>query len=166
MNFIDFLVLIAVAWAVYSGWRQGVIIQVCSLASIILGIWLASRWGQRVGELMHLDAQMARVGGFIAVFVAVIVVIAVAARVARKLFHFAGLALPDIALGVAVSVAKMLLVLSVAFASFSMINKDYALVSKQHIDASRTFRPIEKIATHLFPFIGWIERQIPDGNGK
>ncbi len=166
MNIIDVLVLVALAWAVYSGWRQGVIIQVCALIAIVLGAWLASRLGESVGRWMHLDASVAGVGGFVVVFVAVIITIAVAARVARRLFHFAGLALPDIVLGVAVSVAKMLLVLSVAFAAFSKINRDYAFVSRHHIDSSRTYRPIERISTHIFPFIDWVESKIPDGNGK
>ena len=35
--------------AVWNGWRQGFVMQVCSLAGIIAGIWVASRYGAEVG---------------------------------------------------------------------------------------------------------------------
>ena len=39
--------------------------QICSLAGIVAGIWLASRYGVYVGAWLKLDATVSAAGGFV-----------------------------------------------------------------------------------------------------
>ena len=111
MSVIDLIVGLLMLWAVFNGWRQGLILQLCSLAGIVLGAWLGIRFGTEAGALLHLDEEFATAGGFLAVFVVVLIAVAIVGRLLRKVFHFAGFGIPDHLLGVAVSAAKTLLVL-------------------------------------------------------
>ena len=120
MNVIDLIVCLVLALALWNGWRQGFIVQVCSLAAIVLGIWLAAKYGAQVGVWMRIDARFEAAGGFAAVLVATVLAVAIAARVLRKLFHFAGFGLPDILLGIAVSVVKSQRPLKSSFVSCPM----------------------------------------------
>ena len=52
MNTLDLIVCLVLALAVWNGWRQGFILQVCSLAGIVAGIWLAAQFGTRAVELL------------------------------------------------------------------------------------------------------------------
>ena len=104
MNAVDLIVCLVLVLAVWNGWRQGFILQVCSLAGIVAGIWLAARFGTQVGEWLQLDPDIASAGGFVTVLIAVILVVAIAGRLVRRLFHFAGFGIADTLLGIAVSV--------------------------------------------------------------
>ena len=161
MNTIDLVVCLVLALAVWNGWRQGFIVQICSLAGIVLGIWLAARFGEEVGTWLRLDREVAAAGGFVTVLVAVVLAVALAARLVRKLFHFAGFGLADILLGIGVSILKYLLVLSVLFSAFDRLNVDYSLVGPQTIEQSRSYRPIRQLAGHLFPFVEEMCDRIP-----
>lgn len=163
MNVIDLIVCLVLAVAVWSGWRQGFIVQVCSLAALAAGVWLAARFGPLVGGWLHLDEEVASVGGFITVFVVTILVVAIAGRMVRKLFHFAGFGLADIVLGVVVSVVKFLLVLSVLFSAFDALNVDYSLVDRRTIEGSRSYRPVMRISASVLPFLEWVGEQVPRG---
>ena len=153
MNSIDLIVCLVVVLALWNGWRQGFIVQICSLAGIVAGIWLAARFGTEVGGWLRLDPEIAAAGGFVVVLVVVVLGVAVAARLARKLFRFAGFGVADIVLGIAVSLLKFLLVLSVLFSAFSRLNADYTLVKRQTLDESRSYRPILRLSESLFPFV-------------
>ena len=59
MNSIDLIVCLVVVLAVWNGWRQGFIVQICSLAGIVAGIWLAARFGSVVGGWLRLDPEIA-----------------------------------------------------------------------------------------------------------
>ena len=131
MNTIDLLVCLVLVLAVWNGWRQGFIVQIFSLAGIVAGIWLAARFGAEVGALLRLDEEVAAAGGFVTVLIVVVLVVAIAARLVRRLFHFAGFGVADILLGIAVSVVKYVLVMSVLFSAFSRLNADYTLVKRQ-----------------------------------
>ena len=57
MNFFDILTLVALVWAVISGWRSGFVSQLLGLLGIILGIVLSLRYGASVGEMLGIDAR-------------------------------------------------------------------------------------------------------------
>ncbi|KAA2897990.1 CvpA family protein [Alistipes onderdonkii] len=77
MNTIDLIVCLMLVLAVWNGWRQGFVMQVCSLAGIIAGIWVASRYGAEVGAWLKLDETISAAGGFVVVLLAVVLSTAV-----------------------------------------------------------------------------------------
>ncbi len=151
MNTIDLIVCLVLVVAVWCGFRRGLILQVCSLAGIVLGIWLAARYGAEVGALLLLEERFAAAGGFITVLVVVILAVALLGRLLRKLFHFAGFGVPDVALGIVVSVAKYLLVVSVLFSAFDTLNADYSLVDRRTIARSKSYGPVLRISQWMLP---------------
>lgn len=166
MNTIDLVVCLVLALAVWNGWRQGFVVQVCSLAGIVAGIWIAARYGAVVGEWMQLDERFAAAGGFVTVLVAVVLAVAVVARLLRKAFHFAGFGLPDIVLGIAVSVLKYLLLMSVLFRAFDNLNGDYTLVEERTVATSKSYRPVMRLSEAVFPLLEWIGERVPESGGE
>lgn len=161
MNTIDLIVCLVLVVAVWNGWRQGFIVQICSLAGLVAGIWLAARFGAQVGGWLRLDQNVAAAGGFVAVLLAVILLVAVAGRLVRRLFHFAGFGIPDIVLGVAVSVLKYLLLLSVLCSAFNALNEDYTLVGPRSIEQSKSYKPLLRLSERLFPYLERLGGQLP-----
>ena len=144
MNTLDLIVCLVLALAVWNGWRQGFVVQICSLAGIVAGIWIAARFGAQVGGWLRLDDEVVAAGGFV-----------------RKVFHFAGLGVADTLLGIAVSVLKYLLVLSVLFSAFDALNEDYCLVGPRTIEQSKSYKPVRWLSESIFPFLEWVGERVP-----
>lgn len=152
MNVLDLIVCLVLAVAVWNGWRRGFILQVCSLAAIVVAIWLAARFGAAAGALLRLDPDHAAAAGFVAVLVLAVLAVSILARLLRGIFRFAGFGLPDILLGIALAVLKYLLLLGALFAAIDRINVDGALVPAETIASSRTFAPVRDLSRSLLPF--------------
>ena len=163
MNSIDLIVCLILLLAVWSGWRQGLVVQVCSLAGIVIAIWLAAHYGAR---WLRLGESCSAAGGFVAVLVVVVLVVAVIGRLLRGVFRFAGFGLVDTLLGVVVAVLKYLLVLSALFAAFDRINADYTLVEARTIDQSRSYKPVLRLSEAVFPFLEWVGDRVPELDEK
>lgn len=161
MNFFDIITIIALVWAVVSGWRSGLVSQLLSLAGIVAGLILAIRFGARVGTMLGIDPQFAAVAGFAVTFVAAVVIAAILAKFLRSMLSFIGLHSLDTLLGITLSLVKALLILSVAYAAFDSLNTDMKLVDKKYIASSRTFRPVKSVSECIFPYIDWLKKQIP-----
>lgn len=153
MNVIDLIVCLVLLVALWNGWRRGLILQLCSLAAIVVAVWLAARLGPAAVELLHIETEYASVVGFVAVFIAALLGLSVAARILRGIFRFAGFGLLDRVLGVVVAVVKYLLVLSVLFAALDRLNVDHALIPPQTTESSRTWAPIRDLSRSLLPFV-------------
>ena len=152
MNLFDIIVYIALAWAVFNGWRRGFLLQLVSLVAVIAGLMLAAKYGAYVGSLMGLDSPTAAIVGFLVIFLAALVAITIVGHLLRAVLRFSGLGVADVLLGILFSVLKIGLVVGVLFSWFAAINRDYTWVEKQTIEQSRWFVPVVRVTDTLMPY--------------
>lgn len=152
MNFFDILTLVALAWAVISGWRSGFISQLLSLAGMILGIILALRYGAAVGAMFGIDSRFSVVAGFLITFVAILIVATILSRLLAKVLKFIGLGWVNTLLGILLSIVKGLLVLSLLYAAIYSLNLNSQLIEPDYFDNSISFDIVRKCAEPLFNF--------------
>lgn len=153
LHAIDILTLLVLLWAVINGWRRGIILQLCSLAGIVASIYLASVYGRGAGAFLHFGETWAAPGGFLVVAVATLLAVTLIGRLCRKVFHFAGLGVPDILLGILISLVKWLLLLSAIYSAFGALNRTARIVDDDSLEHSRTFAPICRITDAVLPFV-------------
>lgn len=153
VNFFDLITLLVGLWAVISGWRRGVILQIGSLIGILLSLYLASHYGTQVGNLLHFGKSWVTVGGFLVVAVATLIGVALLGRLMRKLFQFAGLGVMDILFGILISLVKWLLLLSAIYTAFGALNRTLDLVGSEAFEQSRTYRPVCRVAEWVMPHL-------------
>ncbi len=153
MNLIDLLVCLALAVAVWNGWRRGFILQICSLAALVAAIWLAARFGGAVGQRLGIESAYAPAAGFATVLVVVVLAVSILGRLVRGLFRFAGFGPLDTVLGIVVSILKWLLLLGALCAAVDRFDADRQLVSAETIETSVAWRPLRNLSHSLVPFV-------------
>lgn len=162
MNVFDIIVYIALAWAVFNGWRRGFLLQMLSLVAVVAALYFAAQYAPEVEAMLGVEVGARGVVGFIVIFLAAIVLISIAAHLLRAVFRFAGLGVVDVLFGVLFSVAKVMLIVSVLFAWFASLNKDYTWVSKQTVEQSRWFAPVKGVTDKLTPYFEDIADKLLD----
>lgn len=172
LNAIDIITLLVVLWAVVNGWRRGVVLQLCSLAGIVVSLYLAAAYGPEAGVRLHLGESWAAPGGFLIVAIVTLLTVALIGRLLRRIFRFAGLGALDILLGILISLAKWLLLLSALYSALGALNRTARIVEGESLERSRTFGPVCRIADTVLPFVresfdatGW-ERWLPESEPK
>ncbi len=152
MNFFDILTLVALVWAVVSGWRSGFVSQLLGLLGIILGIVLSLRYGTAVGEMFNIDARFSVVAGFLITFVATLIIATLIARLIARVLSFIGLGWVNTLLGIVLSIVKGLIVLSMLYAAIFALNANLQFVEPQYFDNSISFDLVRKCAEPLFNY--------------
>ena len=163
MNGIDIIAIAALAWAVFNGWRRGMIFQIGTLAGIIVGFWVAGHYGAQVGHALRIPDEFAAAAGFAIMLVGVMILVALASRLLRKMFDFAGLGTLDVVLGILFSCIKMLIILCALFWIFDILNgSEHRFVSAQTLAASKLYRPILGVADWFMPVINGVTDTVRD----
>ncbi len=152
MNLFDIILYLALAWAVFNGWRRGFLLQMLSLVAVVAALYFAAQYGSELERILGIEVGIEGVAGFIVIFVAALILISVAAYLLRAVFRFAGLVAADVLLGVLFSVAKVVLIVSVLYSWLDSVNKNYEWVSRQTIEQSRWYEPVKGITTKLTPY--------------
>ncbi len=153
LYFIDIITLLVVLWAVVAGWRRGIVLQLFSLAGIVASIYLAALYGAETGAWLRFGPKWSEIGGFIVVGLAALITVNLIGHLLRKIFHFAGLGVADILLGIAISLIKWLLLLGTIYSLFGSLNRTANFVDAKSLEQSRTFRPVSRISETVLPFV-------------
>lgn len=160
MNIFDLIIYLALAWAVFNGWRRGFLLQLVSLVAMAAGLFLALKYGVEAGAMLGLSGATASVAGFIALFLAAIIVVTLAGHLLRAVLRLTGLGAADVLLGVLLSVLKVGLVVSFLFSWFAAVNVRYELVDKTIIEQSRWFEPTVSVVDRVTPFFTDIANEV------
>ncbi len=160
MNILDIIILVVLAYALYSGAREGVILQVCSLLGIVLGLYLGGNYSGAASSLFGITGEYKQLIGYAIVVIASIVAVMIAAYMLRKVLQVAGLGIFDTILGVALSLCKYLLILSILFTVFNGVNGAFKIVSNSDLEKSRLFMPIASLTEWVTPAWDWTQKQI------
>ncbi len=155
MNILDGIILIVLCYSLFSGFRSGVVAQLFSVVGVVLAIWLGSLFGGNVIAMLGWDSSTSKIWGFLITFVLVLIGAAILSRTLRVLVRFVGLGIVDNILGMALSLAKYLIIISILFTSLIGFNNSYKLFSDKDLRSSRLFYPIASLSEY-FPVWEWI----------
>lgn len=153
MNFFDIIVYIALAWAVFNGWRRGFLLQLVSLVAVVAGLFIAAKYGAEAGAMLGIADSTSGIAGFVIIFVLSLIAITIVGHLLRAVLRFTGLGVMDVVLGILFSVAKVGLIVGVMFSWFATMNNDYGWVESQTIRQSRWFTPIVNVVDKVSPYV-------------
>ncbi len=166
MNWLDIVIILLLVYAVWEGWRQGVITQILGLAALALGIFLAWRSGAAIGGWLGMEGVVATVAGFVIVLVVVIVAVVLIGRLTRGLFRIVGLGVFDNILGVLFSMFKMLLIAGIILMLIGAADPHGKALKKETTHSSVMYRAAIKTTDFIFPYVNLLKENIFGDDGR
>ncbi len=152
MNGLDIFFAVLLLWAVFNGWRRGLVRQLFSLAGVILGIWITAKYGARVGAWIPGDAIYTTPAGYVLLLLASMIGLGLLGRAVSGLFSLAGFGTLDVVLGVLLSVVKWALLAGVLCYGFVRLDPDGVVLDHKYRSGSRVFAPLSRIPERVMPF--------------
>jgi membrane protein required for colicin V production len=144
MNYIDIIILIILGISMVTGFINGLVKEVASLAALILGIWGAIRFSSfTAGKLYDYFDMTGKYVGIIS-FIITFAIIAIG-------IHFAGMLVDKLLKAVAI---KSVLILSVIFVVLNAIDARRPILPRDKINESMLYNPISDVVPAMFPIIG------------
>jgi membrane protein required for colicin V production len=158
MNWIDFAIVVILIMSIVTGFINGLIKEVASLAALILGIWGAIRFSSFTAEKLYdyFDMTSHYVGiiAFLITFGLIVVIIHFIGILADKIVISASLGFANRLLGIVFGLLKSVLIMSVFFVILNAIDARRPFLPKDKIEGSVFYNPISDIAPAIFPIIG------------
>ena len=162
MSWLDVVIAVPLLWALYKGYTEGVILQLGGIVGLLIGVWLAFRYGRTLGLMLKLEPSLAAVVGFIVIVAGVLIVIGLVGRLARGLFKITGLGMYAPVGGVVLGGLKMALILSVLLCGFDYLNNRHGWVSKEAIGRSKLYVPVKGMSAYVFPYVDFVQDKLLD----
>jgi len=156
MNWLDIILLLLMAGGVVSGFKNGLIGEIASLAALVFGIWGAvkfSGWtGQQLTDL-GIQSQYMHIIAFVVTFIVIVILIQVLAKFLNKTLESLALGFVNRLAGIVVGILKSVLILSVLLLVLDSVDDQNKLMNEEIKENSLLYEPMVNLVPSLLPFL-------------
>nr|WP_315145166.1 CvpA family protein [uncultured Flavobacterium sp.] len=162
MSILDIFLGVLLALSIFQGIKNGLFVELASLVSLILGIYVAIKFSFlakiMLSGLVHWNPKTIQIVAFLITFLVVVVAISLIAKFLTSVADFAQLGVINKLGGGFFRLLKTILILSIFLNLFEKINFNNTFARKETLDKSLFYRPIQKTAGFIYPSIEkWYE---------
>lgn len=163
MNYIDVVLGLLLVFSAISGFRKGLVVELASLAALVLGIWGAIEFSYVTSDFLvenfDLQTRYLNIISFILTFVVIVILVHVIGNVVNKLVETVMLGFINKLAGLAFGILRAALILSIILVVFDKIDEDVQILSPEAKSESRLYDPIRNFAPSIFPFIDFWDKE-------
>jgi len=157
MNYLDIIILAIVAWSLFRGFKNGLFIEMASVAALVLGIWGSIHFSgfteTKLVEYFDLQTQHLGLIAFIVTFILIVVLVHFLANALDKLLKAVALGFVVRILGMVFAVLKAVLIMSIVLLVLSSIDRNSKLITTEQKEESVLYNTVADFAPMLFPII-------------
>lgn len=157
MNVLDIIFLIPLLYALYRGFKKGIVHMISSLAALVLGIFGAIKLRPFVAGLLDslftISPEYMNVIAFAVAFVSIVVAVHLVAFLAEKLVKAVALSLVNRLLGMAFGLLVTAFVLSMILWPINEVNEQKQIIKPERIEGSLLYKPLSSFAPAIFPYL-------------
>lgn len=162
MNLLDIFIVFFLVIGVIQGFRRGFFVELASLVSILLGIFIAIKFSHLTQSWLehqtHWNPKTVQVTAFALTFILVIIAVSMLAKVFTTIANFAFLGWVNSIFGSVLALFRGILVLSILLNLFQKIDGSFTLISQETKEKSILFVPIQAVSREIYPSISqWFE---------
>ncbi len=155
MILLDIVLSVLLIYGFYKGFKNGFFVEIASVFSFVVGIYLAFRFSKYTEEYLAVQvtwsSKTVQITAFIVTFLLVVLLIRVLAKVFTEIADFAFLGLLNSFIGAFIGFFRMALYLSIILSLLHKINTGF--IPPETNKKSILLQPISSVGKLIFPFL-------------
>ena len=157
MNYFDIVAGIILLYAIIRGVRNGFIIELASLAALVLGILGAIKFSDFTETWLsqYISGNYIGIVAFIVTFAAIVVAVHLVAKAVDKLVQAVSLGFINRLFGAVFSFIKIAFILSIIMAVFASFDRTFNLIPEKTRESSILYEPLSQFAPRVFPYLNF-----------
>lgn len=157
INLLDVILLIPLLLFAWNGYRKGFIVEVASLAALILGLYVAFFFSDFAAEMLNdlfdMNPKYVAVFAFLITFIVVIFLVLTVGKIVQKFVDILLLGFLNKLAGAVFGFLKGALLLSILIFVINYFDYGEYIIKKEEREKSIFFEPIESIAPTLYSWL-------------
>jgi membrane protein required for colicin V production len=159
MNTIDLVFAVILLWSAYRGFSKGFIVQLATLAALLLGILGAVMFSDFTSSLIikkfEVSGNYLPIISFAVTFIAIVIAVHLLAKMLNKLIDAIALGIVNRLLGVLFSVLKIAFIVSIILVLVNKVDNKYNFIPDETKEKSLLYMPLSNFAPMVFPYLNF-----------
>lgn len=165
MNYFDIVFIILFLWSAYKGFTKGFIIQLASLAALILGVWGSIKFSGYTSALLQdkvdISPKLLEALALCITFFIIVIAVFFLGKILDKVVSVT-LGIFNRLAGVLFALIKTAFIISILLLVFNTINEKTQMVSEEKMEESFLYKPLAGFAPLIFPYFKMHKEKKPE----
>ena len=157
MNILDIIFLVPLLFALYRGFKKGIIHMIASLLALIIGIVGAMKlrplFASLLDSIFDISPDYLNVIAFSAAFVIIVLLVHLVAFFLEKLIKAVALNFVNRLLGMGFGILVTAFVISMILWPVNQVNVERQIIKPERIEGSFLYGPLSAFAPAVFPYL-------------
>ena len=154
MNYIDIIILLFLLFGAFRGFSKGLIIEVATLAGLILGVFIAIRYSPYteglLRDFLNLSSRYLSYIALAITFLLVVIGVYLIGKMLTRLVDIISLGLVNKLLGAILGMAKYFLIVCVLLMIMDALDDKFHFISEELKEKSMLFYPFLNFAQRIY----------------
>ena len=157
MLVVDIIIACLIGYALYKGFKEGLVLALISLVSLIVGVFLSLKFSflfkDWILEKTQWNANVVTICAFVFTFLLVLIAIQLLGKALTKIIKTVALGGLNRLAGAVFLGLKMILIISVVLNLFQKINYNNYIAMEETLNKSIFYHPIEDFSKLVYPMM-------------
>ncbi|TAJ15165.1 CvpA family protein [Marinilabiliaceae bacterium JC017] len=155
MNYFDIIIGIILLVALVKGFKNGFVIELASLAALILGLLGAIMFSDVTAGFLSEYLQSGYIGliAFFVTFLLIVVGVHLVAKMVDKMIKALALGPVNRIFGALFSLLKYAFIVSVLLSVFNSFDRSFKVIPDEQKESSKLYEPLSLLAPTIFPYL-------------
>ncbi|MFA6126575.1 MAG: CvpA family protein [Bacteroidales bacterium] len=168
MNWLDIVIILILAGGLASGFKNGFVGELASIAGLVLGIWGAIKFSWWTADLLEgigLKFSLMPIISFIVTFLIIVIITQIIAGIVSKLLEAIALNWLNKIAGIIAGICKAAIFTSVILLILDAVSDRHPIIPVKTRTESLLYEPVSGIVPTLLPFLKLEElaKSVKDG---
>ena len=154
MNLLDIILGLVLAYGLYKGLKNGLFVEIASLAAIIIGLYGAIQFSYLTGNYLSLkmewDENYIKIAAFIITFVAIVILVNMSGKILTKIANFAMLGLVNKLAGGLFGILKTAVIIGTLLYFFESSSSSFNPTDNKTVAESILYKPVRDMGALVF----------------
>ena len=154
MNYIDIVILLFLLYGAFRGFSKGLIIEVATLAGLILGVFIAIRYSPFtegiLKDFLNITSRYLSYIALAVTFLLVVIAVYLLGKMLTRLFDIISLGLVNKLLGTLLGIAKYFIMVCVLLMIVDALNDKFHFISEETRENSLLFDHFLNFAQQMY----------------
>lgn len=156
-HLIDIIISIPLIWGLYLGFKKGLIIELSTLAALLVGLYGAVRFGEVVGDYisknLEIDERYVPILAFAVTFILLVILVNMIGKMITKVIDMASLGFLNKLGGGVFRAFKIAMIFSVIIMIVESLDEQTGLIPDDIGEGSVLYGPLRQLAPLVIPVV-------------
>lgn len=163
MNYLDIIIAIPLIWGAYKGFRKGFIIEIASLAALLLGVWGGIKFSaysaEYLSKVFNISAEIMPLLSFVVTFIGIVIIVFFIAKMLERVVKMVALGIVNRIAGMVFGMMKFGIIISVILNLVNTIDSEISFIESEVKTNSLLYQPLSDFSGKLFPKLNELKEQ-------